>query len=65
VGEQLALAGLVDEMIVSTSQRRLEQPGIIAIRPALAAMLADKAHYQLSGVEKIGQDMFETYQRVP
>lgn len=65
LGEELALAGLVDEMVVSTGEVALGQAGVVAIRPALAALLADPARFQHAGAKMIGQDLFETYRRVP
>ena len=63
VGEQLALQGLADEIIVSTSPARLGQPGILAVRPGLAARLADEAAYRLVARQRIGQDEFAFHER--
>jgi diaminohydroxyphosphoribosylaminopyrimidine deaminase/5-amino-6-(5-phosphoribosylamino)uracil reductase len=63
VGEKLALAGLVDEAIVSTSPRALGEPGVVAVRPALAAMLADPDLYALAEAGLIGHDRFEHFVR--
>ena len=63
VGEQLALQGLADEIIVSTSPTRLGQPGIVAVRPGLAARLADEAAYRLVARQRIGQDEFAFHER--
>lgn len=63
VAEKLALAGLLDEVVVSTSPNRLGQPGIVAVRPALAAALADPDLYRLAETGLIGQDRFEHFVR--
>ena len=59
----LALAGLADEVIVSTSPKTLGQPGIVAVRPGLAAQLADPDLYGLVETGMIGQDRFEHFTR--
>jgi diaminohydroxyphosphoribosylaminopyrimidine deaminase / 5-amino-6-(5-phosphoribosylamino)uracil reductase len=64
VGEQLALAGLADEIVVSTSSARLDQLGIVAIRPGLARLLGDAAYYRPDGSQMFGQDRFATYVRI-
>lgn len=64
VGEQMALAGLVDELVISTAPTELGQAGIVAIRPGLAALAADPARYSLAGTQMHGKDRFETYLRV-
>jgi diaminohydroxyphosphoribosylaminopyrimidine deaminase/5-amino-6-(5-phosphoribosylamino)uracil reductase len=63
IGERLALASLVDEVIVSTSPKLLGQPGIVAIRPGLAGLLADPDVYRLAETGLIGQDQFEHFVR--
>ena len=63
IGEKLALAGLADEVIVSTSPKTLGQPGILAVRPGLAAQLADPDLYALVEAGQIGQDRFEHFTR--
>ncbi|MFN3670426.1 MAG: bifunctional diaminohydroxyphosphoribosylaminopyrimidine deaminase/5-amino-6-(5-phosphoribosylamino)uracil reductase RibD [Bosea sp. (in: a-proteobacteria)] len=63
VGEQLAQAGLADEVIVSTSPNRLGAEGVVAVRPALAALLADADLYTRSETGLIGQDVFEHFVR--
>ena len=63
IGEKLALAGLADEVIVSTSPKTLGQPGILAVRPGLAAQLADPDLYALVETGLIGQDRFEHFTR--
>lgn len=63
VAEQLAHADLMDEMIVSTSQRALGG-GVIAIRPALQEYLADPARFRITGTDIFGTDMFVTHERI-
>lgn len=64
VAEKLALAGLLDEIVVSTSPRPLGQPGIVAIRPGLARLLADPDLYRLAERFAIGHDQFEQFTRI-
>ncbi|MGN6096129.1 MAG: bifunctional diaminohydroxyphosphoribosylaminopyrimidine deaminase/5-amino-6-(5-phosphoribosylamino)uracil reductase RibD [Bosea sp. (in: a-proteobacteria)] len=63
IGEKLALAGLADEVVVSTSPKALGEPGIVALRPGLAGLLADPDLYRLAGTELIGGDRFEHFVR--
>jgi diaminohydroxyphosphoribosylaminopyrimidine deaminase/5-amino-6-(5-phosphoribosylamino)uracil reductase len=63
IGEKLALAGLADEVIISTSPKMLGQPGVVAVRPGLAAQLADPDLYALVETGMIGQDRFEHFVR--
>lgn len=63
VAEKLALAGLLDEVIVSTSPNALGQPGILAVRPSLAVLLADPDVYRLAETRLIGHDHFEHFTR--
>ncbi len=63
IGEKLALAGLADEVIVSTSPKMLGQPGIVAVRPGLAGLLTDPDLYRLAETEWIGGDRFEQFVR--
>lgn len=64
IGEKLALAGLADEVIVSTSPRPLGAPGIVAVRPALAEMLANPDLYRLAETGLISHDQFARYERI-
>jgi diaminohydroxyphosphoribosylaminopyrimidine deaminase/5-amino-6-(5-phosphoribosylamino)uracil reductase len=64
IGEKLARAGLTDEVIVSTSPNALGRPGIVAVRPGLAALLADRDVYALVESGLIGHDRFEHYSRI-
>jgi diaminohydroxyphosphoribosylaminopyrimidine deaminase/5-amino-6-(5-phosphoribosylamino)uracil reductase len=64
IGEKLALAGLVDEVIVSTAPTRLDAAGVVAVRPGLAAALADPAQWRLARRERIGDDAFTFYERI-
>lgn len=63
IGEKLALAGIADEVVVSTSPKALGEPGIVALRPGLAGLLADPDLYRLAGTELIGGDRFEHFVR--
>ncbi|HEY5793636.1 MAG TPA: bifunctional diaminohydroxyphosphoribosylaminopyrimidine deaminase/5-amino-6-(5-phosphoribosylamino)uracil reductase RibD [Bosea sp. (in: a-proteobacteria)] len=63
VAEKLALAGLLDEVIVSTSPNALGRPGIVAVRPPLAALLADGDVYARIETGLIGHDHFEHFVR--
>lgn len=63
VGEQLAQTGLADEVIVSTSPDRLGAEGVTAVRPALAALLADPDLYDRVETGLIGRDAFEHFVR--
>jgi diaminohydroxyphosphoribosylaminopyrimidine deaminase/5-amino-6-(5-phosphoribosylamino)uracil reductase len=63
IGEKLALAGLADEVIVSTSPKMLGEPGIVAVRPGLAGLLANPDLYQPAETELIGGDRFEHFVR--
>lgn len=64
IAEKLAFAGLIDEAIVSTSPKRLGEPGIVAIRPGLARLLADPDLYRLAERFAIGHDQFEQFTRI-
>jgi diaminohydroxyphosphoribosylaminopyrimidine deaminase/5-amino-6-(5-phosphoribosylamino)uracil reductase len=64
IGEKLALAGLADEVIVSTSPTSLGTPGVVAVRPALATLLADATSFRLVRDEMIGHDSFRFFERV-
>jgi diaminohydroxyphosphoribosylaminopyrimidine deaminase/5-amino-6-(5-phosphoribosylamino)uracil reductase len=64
VGARLALAGLADEVVVSTSSSRLGLIGVVAIQPSLQALLTSPEHYRLVERKMIGVDTFETYRKV-
>lgn len=64
VGEKLALAGLADEVVVSTSPNALGQPGIVAVRPALARLLADPDLYRAAETGMVGHDRFDRFTRI-
>lgn len=64
IGEKLAQAGLADEVIVSTSPNALGRPGVVAVRPGLAALLADRDVYALTEGGLIGHDRFEHFTRI-
>ncbi|SEG71897.1 bifunctional diaminohydroxyphosphoribosylaminopyrimidine deaminase/5-amino-6-(5-phosphoribosylamino)uracil reductase RibD [Bosea lathyri] len=63
IAEKLAVAGLVDEVIVSTSPNSLGRPGVVAIRPGLAGLLANRDVYALIETGLIGHDHFEHFER--
>lgn len=64
IGERLALAGFVDEVIVSTSPIVLGEAGVVAVRPGLAALLADPKMYAIAEAGIIGQDRFQHFTRI-
>ena len=64
IGEQLALQGLADEVIVSTSPKPLGAEGVVAVRPGLAALLADPEIYAVTEAGPIGCDRFEVFTRI-
>ncbi len=64
VGEQLALQGLADEVIVSTSPNALGADGVVAVRPLLAGLLASDDRFRLAGTQMIGHDSFMFYDKV-
>jgi diaminohydroxyphosphoribosylaminopyrimidine deaminase/5-amino-6-(5-phosphoribosylamino)uracil reductase len=64
IGEQLALRGLADEVIVSTSPKPLGAEGVVAVRPGLAALLADPEIYAVTEAGQIGCDRFEVFTRI-
>ncbi len=64
VGEQLALQGLVDDVIVSTSPQAMGLEGITAVRPGLAALLGDGRHFRLVREHLIGHDLFQFHERI-
>ncbi|MDU0340075.1 bifunctional diaminohydroxyphosphoribosylaminopyrimidine deaminase/5-amino-6-(5-phosphoribosylamino)uracil reductase RibD [Bosea rubneri] len=64
IGERLALGGFADEVIVSTSPTVLGEPGVIAVRPGLAALLADPKMYAIAETRLIGQDRFQHFTRI-
>lgn len=63
VGERLALQGFADEVVVSTSPTPLGAEGVIAIRPGLAALLANPEIYAVAETGTIGCDRFEHFTR--
>ncbi|MBN9062094.1 MAG: riboflavin biosynthesis protein RibD [Rhizobiales bacterium 65-9] len=63
VGEQLALRDLVDVMVVSTSVKRLDAPGVVAIRDGLAERLAAPGVFTLRAMQVHGDDTFEIFER--
>jgi diaminohydroxyphosphoribosylaminopyrimidine deaminase/5-amino-6-(5-phosphoribosylamino)uracil reductase len=64
VGEKLALAGFADEVIISTSPNALGHPGVLAVRPGLAGLLADGDVYARGETRLIGHDRFEHFTRI-
>ncbi|MET0606140.1 MAG: bifunctional diaminohydroxyphosphoribosylaminopyrimidine deaminase/5-amino-6-(5-phosphoribosylamino)uracil reductase RibD [Beijerinckiaceae bacterium] len=63
VAEQLAVANLIDDMVVSTSTRRLDAAGVVAIREGLARQLGDPNQFSLVSTRSFGADKFETFER--
>lgn len=63
IAERLAQDDLIDEMIVSTSSRRLDAAGVIAVRDGLAARLANPDIFALASTRVFGADVFETFER--
>ena len=64
IGEQLALAGLADEVIVTTSPQPLGVQGVVAVRPRLAALLADPDIYAPAESGVVGRDSFQQFTRI-
>ncbi len=64
VAGALAQAGLADEIIISTSPHALGGPGVPAITPLLARILADPACYAHGTAEWLGEDELQSYERV-
>ncbi len=64
VGEQLAIRGLTDQVIISTSPNRLGAEGVTAVRPGLAAVLGDATRYRLARTAMIGHDSFTFHERI-
>jgi len=63
VGEALAAAGLADVVIVSTADAALGRPGVTALRPGLAAALADETLFAPLSQTRHGSDRFATFER--
>lgn len=63
VAEQLALRGLVDVAVVSTSSKRLDAPGVVAVRAGLAEQLAAPGVFTLRTTQVHGADRFEIFER--
>jgi diaminohydroxyphosphoribosylaminopyrimidine deaminase / 5-amino-6-(5-phosphoribosylamino)uracil reductase len=64
VAEALARSGLADVVIVSTADHSLGAPGVVALRPGLAAALADSGRYAVLDRRRHGSDTFTTYERI-
>lgn len=64
VGERLALAGFADEVVLSTSPKPLGGEGVVAVRPELAALLANPEIYAVAESRLIGRDRFEHFMRI-
>ncbi|MGL4322554.1 MAG: bifunctional diaminohydroxyphosphoribosylaminopyrimidine deaminase/5-amino-6-(5-phosphoribosylamino)uracil reductase RibD [Beijerinckiaceae bacterium] len=64
VAERLARDRLIDVMIVSTSSRGLNVPGVVAIRDGLQNALADAQQFHISATETFDTDVFVTYERI-
>lgn len=64
VAEALAKAGLADHVIISTADHSFGKPGMIAIRPGLAAALADPHRYQSRATTRNASDVFTSHERI-
>lgn len=64
IGERLALQGFADEVVVSTSPKPLGTEGVVAVRPGLAALLANPEIYAVAETGTIGCDRFEHFTRI-
>jgi diaminohydroxyphosphoribosylaminopyrimidine deaminase / 5-amino-6-(5-phosphoribosylamino)uracil reductase len=51
-------------VIVSTADHSLGAPGVVALRPGLAAALADSGRYAVLDRRRHGSDTFTTYERI-
>jgi diaminohydroxyphosphoribosylaminopyrimidine deaminase / 5-amino-6-(5-phosphoribosylamino)uracil reductase len=63
IAEALSAARLPDRVIISTADHALGSAGLAAIRPGLAADLADPARYTVVNSARYGSDVFEIYER--
>jgi diaminohydroxyphosphoribosylaminopyrimidine deaminase / 5-amino-6-(5-phosphoribosylamino)uracil reductase len=64
VGAALAVAGLADEIIISTSPHKLGAPGVLAVTASLQRLLADPVRYAATGSSWLGDDELQSYERV-
>jgi diaminohydroxyphosphoribosylaminopyrimidine deaminase/5-amino-6-(5-phosphoribosylamino)uracil reductase len=64
IGEKLALQGFADEVVISTSPKPLGAEGVVAVRPGLAALLANPEIYAVAETGTIGCDRFEHFTRI-
>jgi diaminohydroxyphosphoribosylaminopyrimidine deaminase / 5-amino-6-(5-phosphoribosylamino)uracil reductase len=64
IAEALAAAGLADRIILSRADTALSEPGMPAIRPGLAASLADPAQMLKRSESRHGSDVFTHYEKV-
>jgi diaminohydroxyphosphoribosylaminopyrimidine deaminase/5-amino-6-(5-phosphoribosylamino)uracil reductase len=64
VAAALGVAGLADEVLISTSPDVLGVPGVPGMQPTLASALADPARYRHLGDELIGVDRLQRFERV-
>jgi diaminohydroxyphosphoribosylaminopyrimidine deaminase / 5-amino-6-(5-phosphoribosylamino)uracil reductase len=63
VAEALVRAALADVVIVSTADHSLGSAGVIALRPGLSSVLADRTCYTIQGEHRHGTDTFTAYER--
>jgi diaminohydroxyphosphoribosylaminopyrimidine deaminase / 5-amino-6-(5-phosphoribosylamino)uracil reductase len=63
IAEALALGGLADRIILSKADAAHEKPGMVAVRPGLATVLADTARYAEVSRQRFGSDVFTTYEK--
>ena len=64
VAEHMAQAGLLDEVVLSTSPKTLGAQGVVAVRPGLAGLLAYRDVYARTEDWRIGVDHFERFERI-
>jgi diaminohydroxyphosphoribosylaminopyrimidine deaminase / 5-amino-6-(5-phosphoribosylamino)uracil reductase len=64
VADDLIVQGLADTVIISTADHALGQPGLVALRPALAASLRDETRFVLRETKRYGTDVFKTFERL-
>ena len=64
LAEALAAEGLVDQLVVLTSPRRLDGPGRPALGPALRELIADRTGFEASPPVMLGEDEMRCFRRI-